>query len=142
MKSQYKTKQREDIIAYLSSTGGHHFTAADVCRHFQEQGRPIGTATVYRQLEKLIDEGQVKKYTLNDGGCACFEFIDPERDCCRPVCYHLKCEICGRLIHMECREITELEQHLLAHHGFRIEPTRTVFFGICEDCSRKEAVRI
>ena len=56
MKSQYKTKQREDIIAYLSSTGGHHFTAADVCRHFQEQGRPIGTATVYRQLEKLIDE--------------------------------------------------------------------------------------
>ena len=43
---------------------------------------------------------------------------------------------------MECREITELEQHLLAHHGFRIDPTRTVFFGICEDCSRKEAVRI
>ena len=76
MKSPYKTKQREDIISYLGTTGGRHFTAADICRHFQERGRPIGTATVYRQLEKLVDEGQVKKYALSDGGSACYEYID------------------------------------------------------------------
>ena len=133
MKSQYKTKQREDIISYLCTTEGRHFTAADVCRHFQDQGHPIGTATVYRQLERLVDDGQVQKYLLSEGG-ACFQFIDPARDCCHPVCYHLKCERCGRLIHMECREIAELERHIMAHHSFQIDPTRTVFYGICAQC--------
>ena len=142
MKSPYKTKQREDIISYLGTTGGRHFTAADICRHFQERGRPIGTATVYRQLEKLVDEGQVKKYALSDGGSACDEYIDPENNCCRPVCYHRKCQVCGRLIHMECREITQLEQHLLSRHGFRIDPARTVFYGVCAACGGKEPVQI
>ena len=131
-------KRSRGIIAYLMVAILLIFLAAWMLPRLNQK-EPEYT---YSEIMQHFDDLEVKKYTLNDGGCACFEFIDPERDCCRPVCYHLKCEICGRLIHMECREITELEQHLLAHHGFRIDPTRTVFFGICEDCSRKEAVRI
>ena len=49
-KTRYKTQQRAEIDAYLESVPGKHMTAADICAHFREQGRPIGTSTIYRQL--------------------------------------------------------------------------------------------
>ena len=40
----YKTRQREEIAAYLASIPGKHVTAGDVCAHFQAQGSAIGAA--------------------------------------------------------------------------------------------------
>ena len=134
-KNQYKTKQREQLLSYLAEHPRTHFTAADICEHFRAGGQRIGTATVYRQLERLIMDGQVKKYQLGDGGSACFEYVGGDAQ--EPLYYHLKCERCGRLLHLQCREITEFEKHITKEHGFLIDPRRTVFYGICEAC-RKE----
>ena len=30
--------------------------------------------------------------------------------------------------------MVKLEQHLMDSHGFRMDPCRTVFYGICEEC--------
>ena len=49
-------------------------------------------------------------------------------------CYHCKCEKCGKLIHLHCEDVVKLEQHLMDSHGFRMDPCRTVFYGICEEC--------
>lgn len=134
IKAQYRTKQREELVSYLKSIPGRHFTAADIVRYFSGRGTAIGTATVYRQLERMVEEGLVNKYIIDESSSACFEYIAPEENCYHPRCYHCKCEKCGRLIHLECSEITELEEHLSEHHGFRIDPMRTVFYGICADC--------
>ncbi len=136
-KAQYKTKQRAELQEYLASTKGKHFTAADICAHFKNREKHIGTTTVYRRLEELVNAGEVKKYFIDETSSACFEYIGdgaPQAERC--ACYHLKCEKCGRLIHLECDEITALETHITEHHGFRIDPVRTVFYGICEDCER------
>ena len=45
-KSQYKTKQREQLLSYLAENPRTHFTAADICEHFRLGGQKIGTATV------------------------------------------------------------------------------------------------
>ena len=45
-----------------------------------------------------------------------------------------KCEKCGKLIHLHCEDVVKLEQHLMDSHGFRMDPCRTVFYGICEEC--------
>ncbi len=137
-KAQYKTKQRAELEEYLASTKGSHVTAADICAHFRSRDKRIGTTTVYRRLEELVSAGEVKKYFIDETSSACFEYIGPGGDPtaeCR-ACYHLKCEKCGRLIHLDCKEITALENHITEHHGFRIDPARTVFYGICEECER------
>ena len=136
MRTVYKTKHREEILNYLKTIPGVHFTAADICRHFKEQGKNIGTSTVYRQIEQLVSEGLVKKYIIDESSSACFEYIDPDGNCCQNSCFHCKCEKCGKLIHMECREIELLQSHFMEHHGFRIDPTRTVFYGVCSDCMK------
>ncbi len=133
-KKQYRTRQKGEILAYLQTIPGQHITAAEICRHFRENGQSIGTATVYRQLEHLIGEGLVNKYIVDEGSSACFEYIDPARNCHRPSCYHCKCERCGRLFHVSCEEIAQLQVHMEAEHGFRIDPQRTVFYGICAEC--------
>lgn len=133
----YKTKQREELMEYLMTIPGKHITVNDICNHFKQEGRNIATATVYRQLEKMVDEGIVKKYIIDANSPACFEFSPEEEECGPEVCFHCKCEECGRLIHLHCEELEEIKEHLVADHGFVLNPLRTVFYGLCDQCSSK-----
>lgn len=130
---KYKTKQGEELLAYLRTTKGQHITTATVVAHFAQQGKTIGLATVYRQLERLVDAGLVNKYFLAQGGGAHFEYIDKEHECA-PLCFHCKCKNCGALIHLECKTLEHIQNHLLADHSFVLDPVRTVFYGICKNC--------
>ena len=132
----YKTRQGEEIAAYLASIPGKHVTAGDVCAHFQAQGRAVGAATVYRQLERMVTDGVVQKYIIDESSSACFAWLGDGH--CSDRCYHCKCERCGRLIHMSCSELDHIAGHLMDDHGFRLNPLRTVFYGVCEDCAKKE----
>ena len=133
----YRTKQRSEIADYLASIPGEHVTAGDICAHFRAQGRAVGTATVYRQLERMVSEGTVSKYIIDESAGACFAYIGSDSHLA-DSCYHCKCERCGRLIHMECEELNHIAAHLKADHGFRLNPMRTVFYGVCADCAKED----
>ena len=60
-KAPYQTKQMKQILTYLQTIEGTHVTAADVCSYFKEQGINVGTTTVYRNLEKMVEQGLVAK---------------------------------------------------------------------------------
>ena len=135
-KSTYRTKQREELKNYLANKAGEHFTVGEVCQHFRSRGQNIGTTTVYRQLERMVDEGLVNKYIIDANSPACFEFVSDEHHHHGETCFHCKCEKCGKLIHLRCEELEGISGHLAEHHGFRLNPMRTVFYGICEECAR------
>lgn len=132
-KGQYKTRQGDELRAFLENASGRHITAGDVCEYFKRNGKPMGVATVYRQLEKMVDEGIATKYSIDANTPACFEYIGIHRK--DEICYHCKCQVCGKLVHMHCDELPELQKHVLEHHGFAIDPVRTVFWGICRECA-------
>ena len=133
-KGGYKTKQRSKITSYLETRTGEHITVADVCEYFEKQGDPIGQTTVYRQLEKMVDEGIVNKYIIDGNSPACFEYMGEGEHHEDEVCFHCKCEKCGDLIHMHCHELESIAGHLLKDHNFVLNPRRTVFYGLCEKC--------
>ncbi len=62
MKSQspYNARQRKILLDYFVTVPGVHVTAGDICEYLRFHNFPIGRATVYRQLEKLVDEGVIK----------------------------------------------------------------------------------
>ncbi len=134
---QYKTKQRDILLSYLERAPRVHFTAGDVYEYFHSQGSSIGQSTIYRQLESLVDEGIVNKYMIDPNSPACFEYLGCECSKEPDTCYHCKCEVCGKLIHLHCEEMNEMSGHLLKEHGFIMDPKRTVFYGLCEDCGKK-----
>ena len=133
-KPKYKTKQREAILAFFQSMPGLHLTVSDLKSHLEAQGENVGTTTIYRHLEKMVNEGLVNKYTIDSTSPACFEYIDPGSHKDPESCFHCRCEKCGRLIHLHCDELKGIQGHLLESHGFKLNPMRTVFYGICEEC--------
>ena len=141
-KAPYKTKQMTEILTFLKSVQGRHVTVNEICDFFREKGISVGTTTIYRQLEKMVKEGLVAKYVIDGSSSACFEYLGAEEHCHKTSCFHCKCEKCGKLIHLHCEDVVKLEQHLMESHGFQMDPCRTVFYGICEDCRKSEAVHI
>ena len=136
MKTSYKTKQQDLLLSYLQHIQGKHFTAEDVHSHFESKNISIGIATIYRQLEKLVTEGTLQKYFINEHTAACFEYSG--NSCNKNEShFHLMCEKCGKLIHLECDELSELSEHLESEHGFSINPYRTVLYGICKNCQNE-----
>ncbi len=131
---KYKTKQREMLIEYLESVPGVHITAGEVCEYLKKKGASIGQSTVYRQLESLVDEGLLNKYIVDGSSPACFEYAGAEGHADAELCFHCKCEKCGRLIHLHCDEIEVMQMHLFSEHQFKMDPLRTVFYGLCEQC--------
>ena len=138
VKGRYATRQRGELLAYLETVKGRHVTVLDACAYFRLQGRPIGLTTLYRQFDRLVEEGLLRKYIIDKSSAACYEYSGAADDCHRPVCFHCLCERCGRLIHMKCEELEGISAHLAARHGFAVNPTRTVFYGICSSCCERE----
>lgn len=131
MARRYNTKQQEMLSAYLMSLEGKHVSAQDISDYFRSQGEKIGVTTIYRRLEKLIDEGKVQKFITGAGEPACFQYVTCEN---HHEHFHLKCSGCGKLVHLECRLTEDLLQHVSDEHGFAIDSTKTVLYGTCKSC--------
>ncbi len=132
--AEYKTKQREALKNAVIKSGGRHITVDGMTALLLEGGNSVGRTTVYRYLEKMVDEGKARKYA-HAGESACYQYIG-EGDSCKEH-FHLKCEACGRLIHIECNHLDVLGEHINSFHGFSINRLKTVLYGVCEECSRK-----
>ena len=132
MKAPYQTRQQNELLEYLQKTQGEHHTAAQIRDHFASSDHPIGTVTIYRQLERLTEAGVVRKYTLGEGISACYEYVGQANECTSH--FHCKCEQCGRLIHVDCDMLEKIRTHLLQEHGFAWNAGKTVFYGICDQC--------
>ena len=131
----YKTKQSEAILSYIASLGDAHVTAGQIATHFERSGAPVALTTIYRRLDKLADEGKIRRYMIDGVPGACFQYIDGNESAKGHFC--LKCEKCGELVHLRCSEINKFQQHIVDEHSFQIDPVKTVFYGKCETCCRE-----
>ena len=134
--SYYKTKQQDTILKYLIAKKNQHITVNMIAEFLEKQGTPVGVTTIYRHLDKLVEQGELQKYIIDGVTSACFQYIGEEAHCHEH--FHLKCENCGTLIHLECGYMKDLYTHVLNHHAFDINTFKTVFYGLCKSCSAHE----
>ena len=116
--------------------GDRHVTAGEISLYLQEQGTPVGMATIYRYLDQLVSEGIIRRYVLDGKSGACYQYVGDHPDACREH-FHLKCLACGKLFHVSCSYLNELNQHILEHHDFEVDHTKTVLYGYCSACRKK-----
>ena len=83
-----------------------------------------------QQLDKLTQQGLVHKVTTEEG--ALYQYC-PQAGHSHD-CFLLRCEGCGRMVHLDCRHLEEVCRHLSSEHHFRIDPRRTVLTGLCDHC--------
>ena len=132
--AKYKTKQREAILEYISMLEDVHVTAAQIVEHFEKENTPVGRTTIYRHLDKLTEDGKLRKYITDGVSGACYQHVENQNDCQTHL--HLKCEDCGELQHLECEELEEIERHFLNEHAFKLNAMKTVLYGKCGNCAK------
>lgn len=133
--SGYRTRQRECLEDFFKKNKEQHVTVEDILTYMKEQQYQISKATVYRYLEKLQEQGVLRKYTVEEGKGACYQYVENGSDC--HAHYHFKCGRCGKLLHISCHLIDEIKHHVLEEHDFTIDSSKTVFYGICGACKKK-----
>ena len=135
MRKPYRTKQQEMIAQVLYENAGCHLNAQQIAQRIESAGEEVSRATIYRCLDRLTADGAVRKYTAESGQRACYQ-ICTDAQCGNH--YHLKCRRCGKLIHLECWMMAEMQQHIARDHRFVLDPCQTVFYGECEHCAQLE----
>lgn len=133
-KVSYNTKQKKALLDYLEKVPGKHVTVNDICSNLKKMNISMGQTTVYRQLEKMVDEGLVNKYIVDVNSPACFEYIPADTHADEHICFHCKCEKCGKIIHLHCDDLEKIGIHLFKKHNFEMDTKRTVIYGLCSDC--------
>ena len=130
--STYNTKQKRSILQLLEDNKHRQFSCDGITEALKERGTPVGKTTVYRYLDSLVKSGQVRKYTDADSKIASYQYIDGQLNCQEHM--HLRCVQCGELVHLGCDFMSEVGEHILKHHNFKVDNSKTVILGICENC--------
>ncbi|WP_325246489.1 Fur family transcriptional regulator [Dysosmobacter sp.] len=130
----YSTKQQQAVLRCLESRESEALSAQELAEELRREGFSVGLATIYRQLERLEEAGVVHKVNTESGAFYLYcSHGEGRRDC-----FLLKCQRCGRIRHLDCDHLKDLYEHLETAHHFRIDPRRTLFTGLCEECAREE----
>jgi Fur family peroxide stress response transcriptional regulator len=121
------SRQRESIKSYLSMTKEHP-TADMVYMNIRNIYPNISLGTVYRNLNLLVDQGEIIKISHGTGSDRFDGNSMPH--------YHFVCTKCSCVEDLEIPESTFKELNRIAGHGFdgTIEGNSTFFYGTCKNC--------
>lgn len=118
------TPQRSTILAALREMPTHP-TATELYGAVKERLPRISLGTVYRNLEVLREDGQIRKIE--------FGSADARFDACLEPHDHVRCTACGVV-----RDVPTTERPLTpvpaTAAGFEVTGYRLEYYGVCPAC--------
>lgn len=133
MRGTYQTRQRRAVLEFLSRHGERQFTVDELLTAMGDDAP--GRSTAYRLLERLAEEGAVRRFLPEGSHTAAFQATTTGR-CDAHL--HLKCTGCGRLIHLDDALTDAVQAQLLRCADFAVDDSRTTIFGVCAACRAGE----
>lgn len=119
------TKQKEIVLNNLRMLDSHP-TADELYQFIQDEHSEIGVATVYRNLSKLAENGDIKKITGLDGSAHYDWQLEPH--------YHMVCECCGGIHDVLAKNIPDLISQAEMETDCKILSVDITFRGLCKEC--------
>lgn len=129
--AQRNTVQQKIIAGQLAKLHGSHPTADEVYQSMKDEYPSISRATVYRNLNKMSDNGQALKVRVSSGANHFDDTLRPH--------YHVVCAKCGRVDDVEVdlpSSVTESLDKATAP-GFTITGYELLFCGLCSACAQE-----
>lgn len=133
--NMYNTKQRQVLINFLENNINKQLSAREISDSICNTNN-IGKSTVYRLIDKMVDEGLMRRFRGENAKSVVYQYVGVNNKC--ESHFHLKCTGCGLLIHLDCDKMDKLNQHINSHHRFSIDTSKTVLYGLCEQCNAGE----
>lgn len=129
MKVLKYSRQREAIKASLMNRHDHP-TADALYSSIREEFPSISLGTVYRNLNLLVETGEIRRLSCGEGADHFDGDVSPH--------YHFVCKLCGHVYDMDIDEMTELNAAVQSHAPGRIDSHSILFFGQCQSCMDAE----
>lgn len=122
-------RKRNAILACLRQSKAHP-SAEDVYQMLQQEHSDISLASVYRNIKLFKDEGLIISLGTVNGIERLDGRVDPH--------VHFACSACGALIDVPDVDVSEsVPKAAEACLRCRVDDTRLVLTGICENCLKK-----
>ena len=122
------TAERRALIREIFAQHGH-IDADSILAAVHSRGLAISRATVYRNLELLVQAGLAHKVRLS-GRRYLYEHLHSgqRHD-------HMACRCCGRMVEFVSPGITALLSEICRAHGFEGRQNQLQILGICRSCA-------
>lgn len=117
------TKYAKKILEIVQSSH-NHLTAEQVLIELRKTYPTVAMATVYNNLNRLWQEGQIRKVSVEGM---------PERYDRTARHDHLLCQRCGKLVDVELEDLT---QQLAQQVGVPLLSYDLKLIYLCEDCKK------
>lgn len=127
--NMYNTEKKELLLNIFKTNKDRSFSATTLVTDLKDS---INKATIYRQLKMLEEKAIIRKTYNNETNSYEYQYATN----CREH-LHLKCEKCGNIIHLSCKEANLFINHILKNHGFCIDQYSSNITGICKECMQK-----
>ena len=131
--AKYKTAAHDQLIGFMGRNSSRAMTVSEIAAEMKtdpECSKAPSESTAYRIIKELVSEGRVKRTVNGIGREFVYQLTDSE-ECADHL--HLKCRVCGELLHMNHEASEKLTESLLEDEGFSID-TGMVITGVCGKC--------
>lgn len=127
-RSMRVTSERLALLDEVFAQHGH-LDAEQLFMRMKAHGHKISRATVYRNLDLLVECGLVRKYRLGHDRFL-FEHVHPGQSH-----DHITCRECGSVAEFVSPAISALLKEILKAHGFVPEEGALQVLGLCGICA-------
>lgn len=125
MKALKYSRQRESIKNCLMNRHDHP-TADTLYLNIREEFPSISLGTVYRNLNLLVELGEVRKLSCGDGADRFDADTTPH--------YHFICRDCGEVYDLPMETVDTMNKAAQGYCDGRIDNHITYFYGTCNKC--------
>ena len=124
------TPQRQMILDAICESGGHS-TPEEILRRVRARSSAINTATVYRNLNFLVQMRLVLPFPLSGRGIV-YEIAGATPH------HHLVCRKCGGISTIPHSSVQPFFEQIAQEQGFTVETNHLALFGLCPGCQASE----
>ena len=122
----YNTKQKDKILNAIKHQK-KDFTIKDIYNKVKNE---VGLTTIYRLVDKLVEDGRLSR-NIGKNNTTYYQYLE---ECNNENHFFLKCEHCGKMVHIDCECIEKMTSHILEKHKFTTNKEHIIINGICNKC--------
>ena len=125
------TKQRKDLLAYLSKFETTYIPVTEVDAYMQKLYPNASHTTTYRNIKEFSDLGIIEQRTEDGQLNVKFQcdFVTPHHG-------HFFCQNCHRVIKLDATLAPKLQADLAQ---FVVLTVKLEIFGLCDNCQKNQA---
>lgn len=128
----YSTEQRQQLLAFLKKHRDRQFSVDEISEELNACS-DISISSVYRNINKMVENGDIVRRAVDGSRKFTYQYVG---DSCCQSHIHMKCEACGKLVHVDSELSEYISKMAACNNDFNINKKKTILYGSCVDCKK------